>query len=242
MAIFYLTFRVGPTPNNPHVNVVGGAVASCWVNEDSPQAAFAKARFYVRRYEWEILAIESPPTQVTPDDFIGRDIGLQQYNQAKEKGMATVLAAWATDGQSHFGPVKLERADDFDLEAYLGEGRTLKRKGRCLHYDADQRCSRAIHAHSIQQNGSLSLIADLGHVYAVSSNFDDVRRHRGALSYTRQGIQRVSTFRGFCREHDEQLFRPIDTAPLIPTARQVLLYAYRALCREAFVKEKRCSC
>jgi hypothetical protein len=94
-----------------------------------------------------------------------------------------------------------------------------------------------IDAHSIQKNGALSAIASDGHVYAYSRNFKDVRRNRGAPSFARQGISRVSTFRGFCANHDDQLFRLIDTEPLVPTANQALLYAYRSICREVFVKE-----
>jgi hypothetical protein len=46
----------------------------------------------------------------------------------------------------------------------------------------------------------------------------------------------VSTFRGFCERHDTEVFAPIDTRPLQPNPQQILLYAYRSLCREVFVK------
>ena len=151
--------------------------------------------------------------------------------------MAMVFTGWAKDGKSSYGPVKLERSDNFDLTLYLSESNRLKRNGRCLHYDAGSRCSRVIDAHSIQKNGSLSLIADNGHVYAISRNFGDVKHHRGGVTYTKQGINTVSTFRGFCEKHDSQVFAPIDTVLLVPTQHQILLYAYRALCREVFVKE-----
>ncbi|WP_221768160.1 hypothetical protein, partial [Pseudomonas paraeruginosa] len=36
---------------------------------------------------------------------------------------------------------------------------------------------------------------------------------------------------------DNTLFEPIDNRPLMPSAEQVALYAYRSLCREFFVKE-----
>src|SRR5574337_1945141 len=50
-------------------------------------------------------------------------------------------------------------------------------------------------------------------------------------------INKVSTFLGFCKYHDNNLFKPIDDQYLIPTDQQVLLYAYRSLSRELFVKE-----
>jgi hypothetical protein len=38
-------------------------------------------------------------------------------------------------------------------------------------------------------------------------------------------------------QHDKEIFEPIDDRLLIPTDRQALLYAYRSICREPFVKE-----
>lgn len=223
MATFYLTLRVAPTPNNPHLNDVEGALASCWVCCDTPQSALAKANFYVRRYDWDIVEVENPPTETTQDDFTGKDIGLEQYKHAQEHGIAMVFSAWAKDGKSSYGPVRLARSDNFDLASYLSESKSLKRKGRCLHYDAGSRCSKVIDAHSIQKHGALSLIADNGQVYAISRNFGDIKRSRGGVTYTKQGINMVSTFRGFCEKHDSQVFEPIDKFPLVPTQHQILL-------------------
>jgi len=51
------------------------------------------------------------------------------------------------------------------------------------------------------------------------------------------GINRVSTFKGFCKEHDNDLFEPIDNFSLTPNNQQIFLYSYRSLCKEVFVKE-----
>src|SRR6185312_10697843 len=67
--------------------------------------------------------------------------------------------------------------------------------------------------------------------------FGMLRKTKGKLALERRGIGTVSTFLGFCNQHDSSLFAPIDTAPLLPTDAQVALYAYRTLCRELFVKE-----
>ena len=237
MATFYLTLRVVPTLKNPDFNDVAGASALCWIYTDNPQSALARASFKVRQYEWDVVEVQDPPTETTQNDFVEKDIGLEQYKHAQENGIAIVFAAWARDGKSSYGPVKLKRLDDFDLALYLSESKKLKQQGHCLHYDAGSRCSQVIDAHSIQRNGALSLIADNGHVYAISRNFQDLKRGRGGVTYTKQGINTVSTFRGFCEKHDIELFAPIDAASLIPTQQQTLLYAYRALCRELFVKE-----
>jgi hypothetical protein len=64
-----------------------------------------------------------------------------------------------------------------------------------------------------------------------------MRKNAGRIILERKGIATVSTFAGFCAQHDCELFRPIDTMALVPTDQQVALYGYRALCREFFAKE-----
>jgi hypothetical protein len=237
MATFYLTLHVVPKKTNPRINDIEGALASCWVCGYSPQSALAKASFGVRQYDWDIVEIKNPPTEVGLESFIGKDIGLEQYEVAQKTGIAIVFAAWSRDGKSSYGPVRLERSYKLDLAPFLAGIKKLKRKGRCLHYDAGDACSRLINAHSIQKNGALSLIAENGHVYAISRNCGDVKDDGGELTYTKQGINTVSTFRGFCEKHDGQMFEPIDATPLVPTQQQIFLYAYRVLCRELLIKE-----
>ena len=237
MSTFYFTLRVTPNMSNPDANEIEGAYASCWVCDDDPIAAISRICFKIKQYDWDIIDIEDHPSVVTAEDFAGKDIGLEHFNIAQEQSMSFVLAAWAKDGKSSYGPVKLERPDSFDLDAYISGMKKLSRKGRCLHYDAGNRCAKIIDAHSIQKNGVLSLIAEVGKVYTISKNFSDIIRNHGGLSFTKQGINTVSTFRGFCSEHDNQLFEPIDKCELIPTKQQILLYSFRALCREIFVKK-----
>lgn len=237
MKTYFLSLQVVPNAKSPYSNDIAGALASYWILADSAEAALARSRFMVRKSEWDVVAIDMAPTVATRNDFRGKDIGLQQYDLAQGRGVASVYAAWSKDGKSSYGPITMERTDAFDLESYQSEIQQKMRKGRCLHYDAGVRCSRIIDAHSIQKNGALSLIADAGNVYAISRNFTDVKKSRGGVCFTRQGIGMVSTFRGFCERHDTEVFAPIDTRPLQPTTQQVLLYAYRSLCREVFVKE-----
>ena len=64
-----------------------------------------------------------------------------------------------------------------------------------------------------------------------------MKKNKGRLTFEKYGINKASTFLGFCKKHDNELFEPIDKFPLVPTNQQVVLYAYRSLCRELFVKE-----
>lgn len=110
-------------------------------------------------------------------------------------------------------------------------------RGRCLHYDKGGRCNKIISAHSIQNKGQLSLISESGHVYRFSADISILRKTNGIPLPEKIGVNRVSTFLGFCKHHDNDLFKPIDKYPLTQDKRQIALYAYRCLCREFFVKE-----
>ena len=71
----------------------------------------------------------------------------------------------------------------------------------------------------------------------LSADLSFLRKSDGRPGWKRIGTNQVSTFPGFCGVHDNELFEPIDNAPLAPNSQQVFLYAYRCLCREYFVKE-----
>ncbi len=120
---------------------------------------------------------------------------------------------------------------------YQRELKKQSQRGRCLHYCEGTRCDKVISAHSIQKQGQLNLMAEEGHVYRLSADLSILKSGSGVPRLKKVGINRASTFAGFCKEHDNTLFEPIDNFPLVPTKHQVALYAYRCLCREYFVKE-----
>jgi hypothetical protein len=230
-------FKVAPTSANEHFHLVKGARASCLIQENNPHGAYAKAQFYVSKSDWTIERVERLPIEVTEQHFVGRDIGLQQYLCAQEEGIAIAYLAWSRDGKTSTGPLPVRSSYNSPLSRFLEKQKQLAGKGRCLHYDSGHRCQEIIKAHSIQRNRSLSAIADKGHVYKLASNMSSLKKSKGRLAFEKCGVNKVSTFLGFCRKHDNELFEPIDNFPLVPTDQQVLLYAYRSLCRELFVKE-----
>jgi len=234
---FCLVLRAAPTSDNPYVNQVEGALVYCLVCDDDPTSAVTKATFKVKQLNWEVLKLEQSPREVTEKDYLDKDIGLERYRAAQAEGMSVAFAAWSKDGKTSFGPVELDADSDFVLSEYLTEIGSLKRKGRCLHFDAGSECNNPIDAHSIQKGAVLSLVARNGKIYAPSKNIGDTKRNKGRITLTEQGVNRVSTFRGFCGKHDNELFEPIDNSPLAPNPEQIALYAYRSLCREVFVKE-----
>jgi hypothetical protein len=122
-------------------------------------------------------------------------------------------------------------------EDFHRESKRTEARGRCLHFSDGVRCNEFISAHSIQKRGQLRLIAEDGHLYRLNADLSTLRATGGLPHPKRIGMNRASTFAGFCKHHDNSLFEPIDNHPLRPTREQVALYAYRSLCREYFVKE-----
>ena len=94
-----------------------------------------------------------------------------------------------------------------------------------------------MHAHSIQRSGQLQAIAENNHVTRVDPRLGSYVRNKGKIGVEKISCKKVSTFYGFCKRHDNELFYPIDDFALVPTEKQVMLYSYRCLCREYFVKE-----
>jgi hypothetical protein len=237
MKIFFLEFKVTPTNVNEHFDLVEGALASCWIKDNSPQSSYAKAEFYISKEDWDIVKIESLPIEVLEEHFLERDLGKEQFCKAQKEGIAIIYSVWANDKKTTAGPIPVKSSYKFPLSDYIKTQKQLSNKGRCLHYESGIRCNEIIKAHSIQKNRSLSAIANKGHVYRISAHIGSLKRNKGRLTYKKCGINKVSTFLGFCKSHDNELFEPIDNYPLIPTDQQVLLYAYRSLCRELFIKE-----
>lgn len=123
------------------------------------------------------------------------------------------------------------------IELFLKEQKRLKKRGRCLHFEAGHRCNKIINAHSVQKSLIITNIADNGHIYTFNSNIGSLKKNSGKIVVNKIGVKKVFTFLGFCKLHDNKLFEEIDNFPLQPTNKQVFLYAYRSLCRELFVKE-----
>ncbi|MDA0207488.1 MAG: hypothetical protein O3A53_17430 [Acidobacteria bacterium] len=237
MATFFVQLKVAPVPGSPQAEIVKGAYAYCWIIEASPSAAFNKACFYVTKVDWEIKEVIEPAVEVKEEACQESELTRDGYQAAQEQGLAVVYEGWSLDGKTAADLAPLEQATRFDLNKYLSKRKQLANKGRCLHFESGERCSAIIKAHSIQKSGPLAVIASEGHVYTPSVSGGKFDADRSQIVIEKRGIGKLSTFLGFCEKHDNEVFGPIDTQPLIPTGEQVLLYAYRSICREFFVKE-----
>lgn len=111
-------------------------------------------------------------------------------------------------------------------------------KKYCLYPSADKsKCKgQIIKAHTIQRNGGLNQISRNGHVYGFMNDLVTVNKNGGILLPELIGINKASTFTGFCNYHDTMLFKPIETNEFLSNNEHTFLLGYRAICKEYFLK------
>jgi len=74
-------------------------------------------------------------------------------------------------------------------------------------------------------------------VYSFVPSLENLKKHHGAIPPELRGINRASTFTGFCSKHDDAVFAAIEKQPFSATPEQCFLLGYRALAREVFTKQ-----
>lgn len=237
MQTYYFQYKLLPTLKNKYFELTEGANACCWVVAKDEYSALNIARFHIEKDEWSIEGIDFNPTICQLENFEGRDIGQKQFLKAQQEGISIAYIAWSRDRKTYKEIENPNFSERLDIGEYLKDQKSESKKGRCLHFDANGRCKKFIKAHSIQKNQALSSIATNGEVYMVASKHSNLKKHNGKLRFEKTGINRASTFLGFCKAHDHELFAPIDNFPFFATDEQIMLYAYRSLCRELFVKK-----
>jgi hypothetical protein len=110
-------------------------------------------------------------------------------------------------------------------------------KKYCLHPEANSNTCKGgiVKAHSIQRGGGLSCIAEDNHVYRLMPKVT-YSPPSYSIDVERIGINDASTFNGFCNFHDNNTFSRIEKYPFEASIDQIFLLAYRAQCRETFMK------
>ena len=100
-------------------------------------------------------------------------------------------------------------------------------------------CSDKIsRAHTVPKSGSLKRIAREGCVYSFlpPPSLEKRKETQGTLIPKLRGIQQASTFTGFCAQHDNAIFAPLENQTFCGTPEQCFLLGYRALAREIYNK------
>lgn len=96
----------------------------------------------------------------------------------------------------------------------------LEQKSQFCFIEKD--CDKIIDAHSIQENGELSLIAQDGKVFHFIQDAQNGRKVKNEIE-----IAKASTFKGFCHKHD-QIFEPIDKKKCTSVEQENFLYSLRS--------------
>ncbi len=105
-------------------------------------------------------------------------------------------------------------------------------------------CSQvAVSSHSQQKEGQLRAIAKEGLVYSLNRNFFKTftKTIEGEVEplISKIGIQEASVFPGYCSQHDDMIFAPLEKSPLTHrNAKQAALLFLRAISLEYAVKRK----
>jgi len=235
MLVYFIKFTVVPCSHNTHNITAEGAYAFCWVVANDPISALAKSKFLVEKDEWNIDTIDNEIVPVSREFFANRETGEKNYDLALLNGISVYYVAWSKE-VSEEKELNLNIATKLNKSQYYKQRGIILKEGRCLHFDSGDNCDQIIKAHSIQRNQSLANIATNSHVYQISNQRSI--KNNNKLVYELEGINKASTFRGFCKKHDNELFEPIDNSPLTPSDEQVFLYAYRSISREVFEKSK----
>jgi hypothetical protein len=100
-------------------------------------------------------------------------------------------------------------------------------------------CSKKIiNAHTISKSGSLKEIADdSNHVLGLKIDLQNLIKNNGKLIPEKVGINQASTFKGFCSNHDKDLFSCVEDREFIGDEEQCLALMYRSVAKELYAKE-----
>lgn len=149
---------------------------------------------------------------------------------------------WCESGKK-YKHCHLDREKQTPLEPW--EAHALLNKafatGTCLAPDAWRiDCSgNVVKSHTVPKSRSLQRIAREGHVYSYPPKNllrNRTLRNLKALDPELLGINRASTFSGFCSRHDSTIFAPLETHLFSGSLEQCFLIGYRALSREIYNK------
>ncbi len=122
-------------------------------------------------------------------------------------------------------------------ERIFHEIHKASKHSKCLHPLASrENCSgKIIDAHTIQRSASLAALVDETKHVRTFYPFEPMTSR--ADYPIRIGWHEASTFTGFCRKHDDEVFAPLEKFPYTGTIEQDFLLGYRALCHELHQKE-----
>ncbi|MDX1941729.1 MAG: hypothetical protein SFU99_14310, partial [Saprospiraceae bacterium] len=112
-----------------------------------------------------------------------------------------------------------------------------KKKRQCLFPKCKE---EAINSHVLQRQGILNAIIDeTNHFYVIE--YHSIKTFSFFPSehlIKKFGIKKGYSFPGFCKTHDREIFKPIETHPIdLNNKRNLGLFSYRTICLELWKKQ-----
>ncbi len=129
------------------------------------------------------------------------------------------------------------------MEEFFNSLGNARNKARKFHYKClCPTCSRnAINSHLIQQHPYLESIAEDGYLYQIKDNEIDPRS--GDFSDSKEqilSIRQVLSMPLFCSEHDNGLFKPIESGDIdFNSTNTFLLFSLRGIASQRYLEDKR---
>ena len=158
---------------------------------------------------------------------------------SKQASSQKTVLCWCGSGQPYI-ECHRDRDKQIPLKSYeidAGFREAFSQK-YCLHPQSSaSTCSQKIvRAHSVSVSSNLKTIAEDGHVLRFYYPPKAPLEARGRVTPQSIGVNKASTFTGFCKLHDSQTFARIDQPIDRFMPEHCFLVAYRALCQVIFTK------
>ena len=117
---------------------------------------------------------------------------------------------------------------------YVKRWKNIYQKPVCL---AQENCSNKDigRCHTVSKASSLKYIAEENHLFVRQVNLY-AKSDKDLLRVKKLSINEALAFKGFCNEHDRNLFRSLDNSQFIASPEQLFMQAYRCVCREVYFK------
>lgn len=115
--------------------------------------------------------------------------------------------------------------------------RVAKDKTRlCMYPECNQ---KAIKSHVLQKNGILREISVQNHLFQFENTSVFQIEKKGIFELKSIGVNDAFTFPGFCKNHDSEVFKPIENDKFIDlnSTESIRLFSYRSICQEIRRKE-----
>ena len=161
----------------------------------------------------------------------------QQMERSMGKGSLRNAPCWCGSGlkykNCHLRRAQAQKPSIWDADE---QAKAAQKKKLCLvPPKLKHECEGSIvRAHSISKSANLKAIARAGHVYTRKVSISKLASADGKLDLELIGINRASTFTGFCSKHDKEIFSPLEDQPFEGEPEQLFLLAYRSIAKELF--------